>query len=375
MRLFGYCLLCALLSSAAAAGDAGYHDYQGFSAGLIIPDNSRDDSTGFTLEGFYGIPLSKNRAVEIGAFGATSARDAGGSDSFVGLDAGLNWGERAPGHLFLRGSAGGLQERTAAGSDISPFLGVGIGYYPRFENPRDLMRLELRWNVVSSDAVADKSVLNDIRLLAGIVVGGAPRASKPAALLPAAESWTDADNDGVRDAWDKCPDTPRWLRPDADGCPMVQANTEKDDDHDGVVNSVDQCPDTSSIHTVNENGCSTVDSVALSSVYFDLDSSALDDEDRNTLEALAGVLKENPGVVLEVAGYADPIGPADYNKRLSMRRAVAAREFLLGLGVNPAQLQVAGYGIAAPPAVFPDNRKSMTDDERSRRVDFRVLER
>lgn len=374
MRFFGHLLLCALLSGNAVAADAEYDDYQGLAAGLFIPDSGRDSGTGFTLDAYFGRPYGATHALEVEAFGAGSSRDAGGSDSFFGLDLGLNWGRREAGYPFLRGSVGGVQESTAAGSGISPLIGLGIGYYPRYDDPRDLLRLELRWNAVFSDAVADKSMLGDVRLLVGLMVGGSPTARMHPDPLVATPPAPDADNDGVRDAWDKCPDTPRFLRPDANGCPLMQAKTETDGDHDGVVDSADQCPDTSSIHTVNETGCATVDSVALSSVYFDLDASALDDEDRNTLEALAGVLKENPGVVLEVAGYADPTGPAGYNQRLSMRRAEAAREFLSGLGVNPAQLQVAGYGIAAPPAVFPDNRKSMTDDERSRRVDFRVLE-
>ena len=46
----------------------------------------------------------------------------------------------------------------------------------------------------------------------------------------------DSDNDGVADINDKCPDTPRGTRVDASGCPL-------DNDKDGIPDDVDRCPD------------------------------------------------------------------------------------------------------------------------------------
>ncbi|PYP34108.1 MAG: hypothetical protein DMD49_01285 [Gemmatimonadetes bacterium] len=60
----------------------------------------------------------------------------------------------------------------------------------------------------------------------------------------------DADHDGVPDGIDKCPDTPAGATVDATGCPS-------DSDHDGVLDGIDKCPDTPAGATVDATGCPT----------------------------------------------------------------------------------------------------------------------
>lgn len=59
----------------------------------------------------------------------------------------------------------------------------------------------------------------------------------------------DADGDGVVDGVDRCPDTPKGAKVDAEGCPL-------DSDKDGVYDGLDQCPDTPRGERVNSKGCS-----------------------------------------------------------------------------------------------------------------------
>jgi outer membrane protein OmpA-like peptidoglycan-associated protein len=59
---------------------------------------------------------------------------------------------------------------------------------------------------------------------------------------------SDADKDGVFDGIDKCPDTPAGATVDATGCP-------KDSDGDGVLDGLDKCPDTPAGATVDATGC------------------------------------------------------------------------------------------------------------------------
>jgi len=63
---------------------------------------------------------------------------------------------------------------------------------------------------------------------------------------------TDSDGDGVPDVRDKCPNTPKGAKVDAQGCP-------KDADGDGVADGLDKCPDTPRGVKVNADGC-TADS-------------------------------------------------------------------------------------------------------------------
>ena len=64
--------------------------------------------------------------------------------------------------------------------------------------------------------------------------------------------FIDADNDGVTDALDKCPDTPAGSTVNAEGC----ATSELDTDGDGVTDDIDKCSETPDGETVDENGCS-----------------------------------------------------------------------------------------------------------------------
>ena len=63
--------------------------------------------------------------------------------------------------------------------------------------------------------------------------------------------FIDADNDGVTDAIDSCPDTPAETAVNAEGC----ATSQIDSDGDGVTNDKDQCPETPENTDVNEEGC------------------------------------------------------------------------------------------------------------------------
>ena len=51
---------------------------------------------------------------------------------------------------------------------------------------------------------------------------------------------------------------------------------------------------------------------------------------------------------LQIRGYADRIGAADYNLDLSKRRAAAVRDYLVSQGLSPAFIEVSGLGSSDP---------------------------
>jgi hypothetical protein len=65
-------------------------------------------------------------------------------------------------------------------------------------------------------------------------------------------SLIDADNDGVTDALDNCPDTPTGITVNSQGC----ATSQLDTDEDGVSDDQDKCPNTPVDEDIDENGCS-----------------------------------------------------------------------------------------------------------------------
>jgi peptidoglycan-associated lipoprotein len=81
-------------------------------------------------------------------------------------------------------------------------------------------------------------------------------------------------------------------------------------------------------------------------VYFELDKAELLPESRDRLRRAAGWLTEAPNrsIVFRIEGNCDPRGTEEYNIGLGERRAQAAREFLVSLGVEATRIQTVSYG-------------------------------
>lgn len=89
-------------------------------------------------------------------------------------------------------------------------------------------------------------------------------------------------------------------------------------------------------------------SVKYDAVMFDYDSAQIRESERPRLEAVADYLKKNSGVGVIIEGNCDERGSAEYNLALGERRALAARAYLIGLGVDGSLLQTKSYGEERP---------------------------
>jgi peptidoglycan-associated lipoprotein len=83
-------------------------------------------------------------------------------------------------------------------------------------------------------------------------------------------------------------------------------------------------------------------------VFFDFDSYTLRDDARAALDANAGMLRNNGGVVITIEGHCDERGTAEYNQALGERRAAAAREYLVQAGISADRIQTISYGKERP---------------------------
>ena len=86
----------------------------------------------------------------------------------------------------------------------------------------------------------------------------------------------------------------------------------------------------------------------LKDAYFAYDSSELDGPARDVLAANAEWLKENPRARTEVEGHCDERGTVEYNLALGARRAKAAKDYLVSLGVSAGRLSTISYGEELP---------------------------
>jgi outer membrane protein OmpA-like peptidoglycan-associated protein len=88
--------------------------------------------------------------------------------------------------------------------------------------------------------------------------------------------------------------------------------------------------------------------VRISDVFFQFNAATLTPAAREKLAKVAGILVSYNGLCPRLEGHTDNIGTADYNLRLSRRRAEAVREYLISQGVPADRLTAVGFGSADP---------------------------
>jgi peptidoglycan-associated lipoprotein len=101
-------------------------------------------------------------------------------------------------------------------------------------------------------------------------------------------------------------------------------------------------------------------------VFFGYDSSVLTGEGQSTLERQAAWLKQYPSVNVTIEGHADERGTREYNIALGERRANAAKNYLVSLGIDSSRLSVVSYGKERPAVLgstedaYAQNRRAVT---------------
>ena len=83
-------------------------------------------------------------------------------------------------------------------------------------------------------------------------------------------------------------------------------------------------------------------------VFFAYDMADIDSAGQGVLNTNAQVLKKYPEWVITIEGHADERGTAEYNLALGERRAVAARAYLISLGIPADRLKTVSYGKEFP---------------------------
>ena len=86
----------------------------------------------------------------------------------------------------------------------------------------------------------------------------------------------------------------------------------------------------------------------LQEIYFAFDKSILTDEGITTLNRHADWAKKSASALLLIEGHADERGTNEYNLALGERRAKAARDFLVSLGISSSRVSQISYGEERP---------------------------
>lgn len=101
-------------------------------------------------------------------------------------------------------------------------------------------------------------------------------------------------------------------------------------------------------------------------VFYGYDQYDLTPEGQRTLEMQAEWLKRYPNVNVTIEGHCDERGTREYNLALGERRANAAKNYLLALGVPAHRIQTISFGKERPavmgsnPSAWAQNRRGVT---------------
>ncbi|MGO8925653.1 MAG: OmpA family protein [Limisphaerales bacterium] len=104
-------------------------------------------------------------------------------------------------------------------------------------------------------------------------------------------------------------------------------------------------------------------------VYFDFDRSVVKTVEKPKVAAVADYLKANSANAVRIEGNCDERGTEEYNRALGERRALAVREELIRLGIDPTRIDTISYGKDRPAAQGHDESAWRLN----RRDDFIVL--
>jgi peptidoglycan-associated lipoprotein len=119
----------------------------------------------------------------------------------------------------------------------------------------------------------------------------------------------------------------------------------------------DDAISSASIDDLNKNS-------PLKPVFYELDSSDLSPTAQKALDENAALLKRYSSWAVTVEGHCDERGTAEYNLALGERRAIAARAYLVSLGISADRLRTVSYGKEFPfdpghdESAFAKNRRA-----------------
>jgi outer membrane protein OmpA-like peptidoglycan-associated protein/YHS domain-containing protein len=108
--------------------------------------------------------------------------------------------------------------------------------------------------------------------------------------------------------------------------------------------------------------------MVLNNIFFDFDKALLRPDSKPELARVVDVLKNNPGMKIEISGHTDNKGSAAYNQKLSEARAKSVIDFLISTGIDKSRLTYKGYGFTKPVA----SNETEEGRQLNRRIEFKV---
>lgn len=89
-------------------------------------------------------------------------------------------------------------------------------------------------------------------------------------------------------------------------------------------------------------------SLGFEKIYYDTDKWNIRESAREALKKNAAIMEDNADIILTIEGHCDERNTVEYNLALGERRATAARDYLVRLGIDVARIKTISYGEERP---------------------------
>ena len=122
-----------------------------------------------------------------------------------------------------------------------------------------------------------------------------------------------------------------------------------------VVDSTDIQEEKTTIETNNKE-------IVFPVIYFDFNKTDIKSGEIDKLRDIYLILNENSDMMIQIKGWADPVGGTAVNKRISLRRAEAVKAWLVSQGIDASRMEVLGMGIDRDEPNATDARRVVVTD-------------
>jgi outer membrane protein OmpA-like peptidoglycan-associated protein len=107
--------------------------------------------------------------------------------------------------------------------------------------------------------------------------------------------------------------------------------------------------------------------IVLYNIYYDFNDTELLPESKKVLDQVVEYLKANPDKKIELSSHTDMRGSAEYNMRLSQRRANSAVSYIISQGIDMVRVMAKGYGMTRPLIECPTENSCTEQEHRNNR--------
>lgn len=111
--------------------------------------------------------------------------------------------------------------------------------------------------------------------------------------------------------------------------------------------------------------------IVINNIYYDFDKANLRESSKMELGKLVSLLRDNPGIRIQISSHTDERGRATYNEKLSAMRAQSVVDYLVQSGLSAGRLTAQGHGSRFP---VVKNARTEQEHQTNRRTTFQVTD-